>query len=218
MGFFLRQTCKIFKCSFSSRALMIKKLSFIFGSKTKAQEIALLLQDVKEVVRQGFFAHELAKVEKFCAENNLFLVRSNFKVLFGDEEIYSNKGLRISESDKRPGMYFVYVSKEEQKAWLASYYELVHNHKDLGLLLGYPPCCVDFFCSKFTPQNTNLEIPSKNPYTNLSKREQDIVIISHFPCNSECQESINLGEKYLQAMYAFDKERARELLMRLRAE
>lgn len=197
---------------------MIEPLSLVFGSKTKAQEIVLLLQNAKEVVRQGFFESELQRIEQFCQKHNLYLVKSNFKVLFADEGIYSNKGLRIPETDPRPGMYFVYISKDEQKAWLASYYELVQNHKDLGLALGYPPCCVDFFCSKFTPQNTNLEIPSKNPYTNLSKREQDIVIISHFPCNSECQESINLGEKYLQAMYAFDKERARELLMRLRAE
>src|SRR3989338_3539593 len=45
---------------------MIKKLSLIFGSKTKAQEIVLLLQDAKEVVRQGFTEEELFKVEQFC--------------------------------------------------------------------------------------------------------------------------------------------------------
>lgn len=195
---------------------MFKQLSLIFGSQIKAQEIVLLVQNAKEVVRQGFFYSELHRVEQFCQKKNLYLVRSKFKVLFADESIYSNKGIRIPEDDPRPGMYFVYISKDEQKAWLASYYELVQNHRDLGIVLGYPQCCVDFFCSKFTPQKVNLEMSSKNPYTNLSKREQDLVILSHFPCSPECKESIILGEKYLQAIYAFDKERARELLTELR--
>lgn len=197
---------------------MIGKLSLIFGSKTKAQEMLLLQQDAKEVVRHGYVDHELPRVEEFCRKNKLHLVRSNFKVLFADESIYSNKGVRIPENDKRPGMYFVYISKDEQKAWLASYYELMQNHKDLGLVLGYPPCCVQFFCNHFTAKNTDLELPSQNPYTNLSKREQDVVILSHFPCNSNCKESIALGEKYLQAIYAVDKERAREMLKELRVE
>lgn len=196
---------------------MIKKLSLIFGSKTKAQEIILLQQKVKEVVRQGFYEHELHRVENFCAKNKLYLVRSRFKVLFADEGVYSNKGVRIPENDKRPGMYFVYISRDEEKALLASYYELMQNHKDLGLMLGYPSCCVQFFCNHFNARNTDLELSSSNPYTNLSKRELDLVFISHFPCRADCKESITLGEKYFQALYAIDKERAREMLKELQA-
>ena len=188
---------------------MLKQLSLIFGSKTKAQEVILLLQNAKEVVRQGFFVHELYRVEQFCQKNNLFLVKSEFKVLFADDSVYSNKGVSIPPDDKRPGMYFVYLSKDEQKAWLASYYELMQNHRDLGLVLGYPQCCVDFF---------NLELKPSPPHTNLSLREQDLVILSHFPCRSECPESIKLGEKYLQAIYSVDKEHARELLAKLQVK
>ena len=174
------------------------------------------MQNAKEVVRQGFFKQELFRVEQFCHKNNLYLVKSTFKVLFADESVYSNQGIRIPEDDQRPGMYFVYISKDEQKAWLASYYELMQNHADLGLVLGYPSCCVNFFSSTFQ-KNPNPQHAPTNPYTNLSKREQDLVILSHFPCHTECRESIKLGEKYLQAIYAFDKERARELLIQLRA-
>ncbi len=195
---------------------MIQQLAFTFGSKTKAQEIVLLLQNAKEVVRQGFYESELFKVEQFCQKNNLYLVKSTFKVLFADEEVYSNKGVRISEEDPRPGMYFVYISKDEQKAWLASYHELMQNHTNLGLVLGYPHCCIDFFCKNFTARNSNPEHKPINPHTNLSKREQDLVILSHFPCCSDCIKSIKLGEKYLQAIYVADKERARELLTQLR--
>ncbi len=191
---------------------MIKSLSPIFGSKTKAQEIVLLLHEVKAVVRQGFYDEELPKIEKFCREYNIHLVKSTFKVLLADETNYSNKGLRIPEEDKRRGMYFVYFSKEEEKAWLAAYYELVNNTKDLGLLLGYPPCCVEFFHRHFTENNVNLELKPTNPYTNLSKREQDAVLISHFPCTSDCEQSITLGEEYLKVLKQVDAKRATELM------
>ena len=91
------------------------------------------------------WSEELPKVEKFCEKNNLYCVRSGFKVILADEYAYSNKGIRISEKDKRPGMYFVYISKDEKQAWLASYYELTSNDYYLGLTLGYHPCCLDFF-------------------------------------------------------------------------
>mgnify|MGYP006442004391 CR=1 FL=1 len=44
---------------------MIKKLSLIFGSKTKAEEMVYLVSDAKYVVRQGFYLEELPKIEKF---------------------------------------------------------------------------------------------------------------------------------------------------------
>src|SRR3989344_3024489 len=106
---------------------MIAPLSSIFGSKTKAQEVVFLLHDLKDVVRQGFYELEIPAVERFCKDNVLFLVKSRFKVLLADKLAnqsadinYSNKGLRIPEHDARPGMFFIYLSKNERKAWLAS--------------------------------------------------------------------------------------------------
>lgn len=194
----------------------IKSLSFIFGSQTKAQEIVLLLNGAKAVVRQGFYAGELEKVQKFCGENRIYLLRSKFKVLLADENTYTNKGIRIPETDRRPGMYFVYLSKDEEKAWLASYYELMQNDYELGKLLGYPACCVNFFCGKFTQDNPDLQLRPANAYTNLTKREQDYVLLSHFPCGSDCPESIKQGRKYLDVLKKIDKDRAEELIAKLK--
>ena len=152
---------------------MIKNLSLIFGSKMKAQEIILLQQGAKEVVRQGFYDDELPRVEKYCSEQKLHLVKSRFKVLLADENSYSNRGIRISEDDKRRGMFFIYISKDEEKVWLAAYYEMLNNNRDLGLVLGYPSCCVDFFCKNFKSETPDLEITALNPFTNLSKRKED---------------------------------------------
>ncbi len=192
---------------------MISQLAVIFDSKTKAQEILLLLKDAKEVVRQGFYEAELPKVELFCKENNLFLVKSKFKVLLEDKnKIFSNKGIRIDETYSRLGMWFVYLSKDEQKALFASYAELTNNHAEFGRLLGYPSCCIDFFCKKFNENNTNLELPPTNPWTNLSLRDKDAVLLSHFPCNSDCVESIKLAQKYFEVISKTDPERGKELV------
>ncbi|MBI4980403.1 DUF483 domain-containing protein [Candidatus Woesearchaeota archaeon] len=193
---------------------MISQLTPIFGSKTKAQEILFLLNDAKEVVRQGFYEAELPKVELFCKDNHLFLIKSKFKVLLEDKDkVFSNKGIRIDENDPRSGMFFIYLSKDEQKALFASYAELTNNHSELGRLLGYPACCIEFFCQMFNENNTNLELPLTNPWTNLSLREKDAVLLSHFPCSSECGESINLAQKYFDIIRKADAERAKELVI-----
>ncbi|MBI2146193.1 DUF483 domain-containing protein [Candidatus Woesearchaeota archaeon] len=192
--------------------MFIKELVPIFGSKTKAQEIVLLLHDAKKVVRQGFYDEELPTVEKFCTENKICLVKSKFKVLLADEYAYSNKGFRVPETDTRRGMYFVYFSKEEQNAWLASYYELMNNDANLGQLLGYPRCCVEFFGKRFTEDTTNLQRPPTNVFTNITQRHRDAVILSHFPCKSDCQESITLARKYLDVLIKVDNRRVEELL------
>lgn len=190
--------------------MAVETLSKTFGSKTKAQEILLLLNDHKEVIRQGFYQEELIKIGEFCRENNLFLVSSKFKVQLEGED-YSNKGLRIPLGDKRPGMYFLYFSKDEYKAYLASYLELIGSEKALGLLLGYPECCVDYFLQNFSVSNCDLQLKPTNMFTNLSKRSEDCVLLSHFPCNSDCEESVKLGKEYLEVLKKVDKERAKEV-------
>jgi hypothetical protein len=195
---------------------MIKKWSYIFGSKTKAQEMVFLLHDLKKVVRQGFYEHEMPKIERFCNENKINFVKSNFKVLLADETAYSNKGFRIPLSDKRDGMYFVYFSKDEQQAWMASYRELMNDNAGLGQVLGYPKCCVDFFCKRFSENNPNLQLTPTNIWTNLTKREQDHVLISHFPCSSTCEETIHQAQKCMDVLMKFDRPRAEELLNELK--
>ena len=197
---------------------MSKEIALIFGSNTKAQEIVLLLNDFKKVVRQGFYEAELSKIEKFCQENKIHVVKSKFKILFADDEhgSYSNKGLRLPESDPRPGMHFIYFSKDEQKAWLAAYYELMGNDAELGLLLGYPRCCVGYFMNNFSAKNPNPEQIGENPYTNISKRKKDLVLVSHFPCNPDCEESVQIARRNLMILKQEWPDRAAELISGLK--
>ena len=118
----------------------------IFGSKTKSEEILYLLHDLKEVVRQGYYEEELEPVENFCKENNLFLVRSRFKIQLSDGHVRAVSKSKIREEtvpdsshephsahlpigvhhytnkgkrvdETEQGMYFVYISKDEKLAY-----------------------------------------------------------------------------------------------------
>lgn len=190
--------------------MKINDLKKIFGSKTKAQEIFLLLKDVKPVVRQGFYDYELNKVEDFCKKNNFYLKKSNFKIKLDEiKNGFSNKGIRLKKNEN--GMYYVYISKNELKTILAKEFEEKNDNLNLGLTLGYPRCCINFFIKSFKEYLTDLEIPSTNPYTNLSQRKNDCVILSHFPCSPECDVSIKLAKKYYNIIKEHDPKRAFEI-------
>lgn len=192
----------------------IKTLKTIFGSNAKAQEILILLAGAKPCVRQGFYEHEIPAVKEFCRKNGLFDVWSKFKVKIADCGDYSNKGLRTDTG----GMQFAYISKDEKTAYLAAYYEQMSEHRKLGQALGYPDCCIEFFCKEFSSKNVNPEQKPTNALTNISKRDQDLVIISHFPCSSECKRSIELGKRYLNIIKDADKGLGELLLKKLEVE
>jgi hypothetical protein len=195
---------------------MIEKLMRIFGSRTKALEILYLLHGIKPVVRQGFYDHEIGKVKDFCKENNLAIETAPYKVVLAEKDRrYSNKGFKVKVDDPRQGMYFVYISKDGRKAAMAEVFEYKNDHRSLGLLLGYPECCVDFFV-KNEPVRSKLDSNyvvctldnSKGiryPYfTNISKRHMDVTLLNHFPCSFNCERSIELAKKHLKLIAELD--------------
>jgi len=205
-----------------------EKLYKTFKSKIKADEMLLLVNDHKKVVRHAFYEEEFPKVEKFCNENNIHFCRSKFKVILSDEETgnFSNKGIVVHENDKRPAAHFYYFSKSEEKSYLANYYELTNNMKEFGLLLGYPRCCVRYFMQNFNSKNPNPElsmpdikvgggdpdVEKVHPTLNLSKRGNDAVLISHFPCSKNCSASIEVAERNLEFIKQNFRGRAQELV------
>ena len=210
---------------------MISDLVSIFGTKTKALEILYLIQGVKPVVRQGFYESEIEKVETFCKLNKLYIEKSSFKVVILDAEEgkYSNKGIKVKIDDPRRGMLFVYISKEEKLASDANVYEFKGDHKNIGLLLGYPDCCVDFF-AKYEPVQSQLtndyvDFILKNSkgrrfqfYTNICKRDFDITLLNHFPCSFGCKKSIDLAKMNLSALQRYDIELAKEFIKKLKGK
>ena len=146
---------------------------------------------------------ELKKVDDFCKNHGFYLVKSKYKVL-PVEKGYSNKGVL---DDK--GMNFMYISKDEILANKAAYFEIIGDHFNLGITLGYPKCCSLFFQKEFpkvSMQDNNYERSviknsegSKFPFqNNIFRRDDDFCLISHFPCNLRCMESRKIGKKFMK--------------------
>lgn len=183
---------------------MIKHLQSIFGSRTKALEVLYLLHDLKPVVRQGFYPRELEKVEKFCVEHGLVVEKSPYKVVLDGEEMFTNKGKVVSPDDTH-GMFLVYMGKDQFKVLWACLYETKQDHYNTGLTLGYPECCARFFAEEFGKGNLNPMHQPTNPWTNMMLREQDVVLLSHFPCRSDCEQSVEMAKKNFEIIKKCDK-------------
>jgi len=210
---------------------MLNDLINIFGNKTKALEILYLLEGIKPVARHGFYENELPAVEKFCRANRLYIEKSPYKVVIvdaGDGE-YSNKGIKVKTDDPRQGMLFIYISKDQMKAELAAKYEAEGNDKELGLLLGYPLCCIEFFIRHKEKQsigkNDYAEPILKNSqgymfpfYTNIFKKQFDVTLLNHFPCSLECEGSIDLAQLHLDLIRKHDPSLAEHFIQRLKGK
>ena len=189
---------------------MISELQHIFGSRTKALEMLYLLEGLKPMVRQGFYPKELPAVERFCSERGLFLERSPSKVLLSDHGAFSDEGTLVP-AEHPSGMFFVYISKSQMAALQACLAETRQDHVTTGLLLGYPRCCAAFFAREAAKGNVKPVHPVASPWTNLTLREQDVVLLSHFPCRPDCGESVRMAKERLAMIGTYDKGLARRL-------
>lgn len=91
------------------------------------------------------------------------------------------------------------------------------DHEVIGELLGFPPCCTKFFVDEwgrgFFDPMWQSAVAAKNAavtdrqadveghvHTNQMLRYNGLRTVSHFPCSLDCQESIKVGEVWLDVM------------------
>ncbi len=188
----------------------LQNINKIFHSQIKSLEIFFLLHDIKNVVRQGFYEDEIQKIKLFCNQNKLFITQSKFKVIIADlHKPISDKGLRVAPNDLQEGMFFYYISKNEKLALLAEYFELIEDHKKLGKILEYPSCCISYFSHNY--RGEDLTHKPINMFTNLAQRKEDYCLLSHFPCSSNCQKSIQIAKIRFTLLEKFEPEFAKKL-------
>jgi hypothetical protein len=205
---------------------MIDDLKQVFGSLGKSLEILFLLEDVKPCIRQGFYEDELKVVRKFCKDKGLHVATADYKIVLdssANKGVYSNKGVKVSLLNGEKGMMFVYISKYENLAQEAKRFEQRDDFRNLGLALGYPSCCCDFFVKNEPVQSkgsNDYVLPALNnsqgfvfpKETNVCARYFDYSLLSHFPCSFHCEKSIVLAKKYLDVVIKHDKKLASELM------
>ena len=187
---------------------MLSEFQQIFHSITKSLEVLYVIEGIKPCARILVFEDELDKVMNFLSEKNVHTFISDFKVLKQNmqSEFYSDKSIKIQKDSPQKGHFFVYLSKNVEIAQNASIMEEENNHKELGLLLGYPQCCCDFFADNFNEKNTDLTLEIlKNSdgfefdfYNNICARHFDVGLLGHFPHSFKCKPSIEIAKSNLK--------------------
>lgn len=196
---------------------MIDILQQRLGSMTKALEILYVKDGIKPAAR--IIADEEKADELIKCMDGLSIVKSDFKIKkeVDERRQYSDKGIRLPVSSKENGQVFLYISKSKEKAELAKRLEEENKHTELGIALGYPKCCAEFFNKNFPieskKQNDYTLSTLRNSqgykfpfYTNTAIRHLDLTLLSHFPCSFNCKNSIELAKKNLDAIEKHSRE------------
>lgn len=187
---------------------MIQQLQQTFHSIIKSLEVLYVIEGAKPCARILVFEDELGKVLDLLNENKIAAAISDFKVVKQNvqSEFYSDKSVKIPKDSKEKGYFFIYLSKNKETAEKAKMMEGENNHFELGLLLGYPKCCCEFFEKNFNEKNTDLTLKTLENsngyefpfYTNIAARHFDVSLLNHFPHSFDCSPSIEIAKNNLK--------------------
>jgi len=187
---------------------MIQQLQHIFHSLIKSLEVFYVLKGKKPCARILVFEGELGKALNFLDDKGISACVSDFKVIKenAQSEFYSDKSIKIPKNDARKGCFFVYLSKDEEKAEKAKLAEEDNNHRGIGESLGYPKCCCDFFEKNFSKDAADLTLKVLDDsegcqfpfYNNIAARHFDVALLSHFPHSFNCAASSEIAKSSLE--------------------
>lgn len=123
-----------------------------------------------------------------------------------------SSSLQICSSEDDSAMSFVYVHEDKEKCIEAEILESGADDFSLGILLGYPKCCVEAYTKWLHSNNatdpisiiaTEAEflteiktITFPNPFT----RYIGSGLFSHFPCSLSCDQTILIANKTLSSL------------------
>ena len=187
---------------------MIQELQQIFHSIIKSLEVLYVIEGTKPCARILVFEDDLERVVDFLKDKRINAAISDFKVLKQkiQSEFYSDASTKIPKDADEKGYFFVYLSKNKEIAEKAKFLEENNKHMELGLLLGYPKCCCEFFERNFDGKNTDLTLKVLENsdgyefefYNNIAARHFDVALLSHLPHSFECKPSVEIAKNNLK--------------------
>lgn len=118
---------------------------------------------------------------------------------------FSHRHIPPKEGDK----WFVYgvLSHTKEDAELFVEASNKGDHKTIGLLLGYPECCIDSFIDRWCSKGIIDPIYEAygdecivHPYCNQALRYFGLRITPHLPCSGNCESTIKMGSDWFSIM------------------
>ncbi|NIO20606.1 MAG: DUF483 domain-containing protein [Candidatus Aenigmarchaeota archaeon] len=192
------------------------------------QEFLLVVNDVKPVLRFSPFSDEnLNELKGLCNTYGLCMTKAEAKM-----------------TPRKPNEN-IYISKSMDLAKKAREAERNRDIKELGMLLGYPECCVKFFVeiantmvnripyiiitflhtkdkpsfytnNIFNSQSRGSKYKSEITLNKKLHELEKYFLISHVPCSYKCKDSIKIGKETLKILKDEIPDFASEIISKLK--
>lgn len=183
-------------------------------------EVLYVYENVKTSCRLIVNSKQLFNLIKLCRKFNLEINLEKFRinpVKDSSKAGYSNSS-EILPFNSKQGSFIIYISENKT--------DILSDPKNLGLNLGYPKCCVNFYLKNLDYVKKDAyhdlvlqAIPKRFKifpfYTNIAIRYFGIQLLSHFPCSFDCKKSIEIAKTYLNCVKKYDSELANFLIQHL---
>jgi hypothetical protein len=175
-------------------------------------ELVAVLVGIKSAMRAVLGGRNARALARLVSDLGLRFAESPFAVVLGD--VHAGMVHTYSRINSPPVsddcMRLVYVGADEMAARLAAAFDATDARR-LGAVLGYPCCCVDFYCDHFQKGYIDL-IPAVAPPAAGSYRSAINVVgrrfghslISHIPCRWDCEASLDIANAILNELRRSD--------------
>lgn len=149
-------------------------------------------------------------LEQINKDNLIFtpILRSGYYEGFA----HKHKEVKLGE----PFYWYGSLTKTYQDGQKFKKAELSGDHKTIGLMLGYPKCCIEYFIKAFPANYDPIWLNKEGriagyPENNQLLRYFGARITSHFSCSPDCPATKKFGQLWLKTMKEINQETAKEL-------
>lgn len=185
-----------------------------------AAELATVLADMRRVFVYHVNSNNFEGSYEFLRKNNLVYFPTNKSGVYNG---FSHKHQPVEQG--KPYMLYGAAVKSDDLEAGEIFSEASAgntNHGDIGDLLGYPRCCIDFFNETWNSEsidpiyesaintddaeiNDEDEVTVKcHPHCNNMLRYFGLRITPHLPCSMTCESTIKWGEEWVDIMRQID--------------
>lgn len=200
----------------------------LWGSTLSALDCTYVVNGIKGACIVFCRDEQLPLLRMFCRDYQVCFELSDHKMVSNPVAVkgsYVNTCRRVP-TDSQEGKYVVFLSKKRLDAQLAKQHYADSNHRRLGLILGYPECCAEFFCrhvEEASKKDMDFilfalgDVKAHEFYTNRAIRYFGTSLISHFPCCLDCQESVSIAKRRLESLQQHFPQIAAHFVQELRS-
>lgn len=165
------------------------------------------------VVIPSLYCNEVCDILKTY---NLHFCKSEFGFIESIGQ-FNNATERVPIFSEGVTTVYLYIGPNFSQLYKMRQCDAHYSHVELGLMLGYPRCCIDFFChhkkdaltyfnDDYSPISAMHTKGFGNKLLNTFHRVSGHSIVSHFPCSFNCLSTLPIASRRVEILHLHDKE------------